>query len=197
MVPTPSIEPQWLPEQERAALLQVARASIVHGLHTDQPMQARLGDYPAVLRAVRASFVTLHADHQLRGCIGHLEAVQPLVEDVAENAFSAAFRDPRFPPLRPAELGSLRIHIAVLTPPELLPCASEAELLTRLRPGRDGLVLEAGARRGTFLPSVWDTLPRPRDFLHQLKLKAGLPTARWPAEIRVYRYETESFGEAS
>lgn len=195
MAPTPSAEPSGLPEPERATLLRVARESIIRGLQAGEPLRVRVADHPAALRAVRASFVTLHGGDDLRGCIGHLEAVQPLVEDVAENAYAAAFRDPRFPPLRPEELGSLRIHVSVLTPPEPLPCASEAELLTRLRPGRDGLILEAGHRRGTFLPSVWASLPGPREFLHHLKLKAGLPGNGWPAQIRVYRYETESFGE--
>lgn len=195
MGPMPSAEPERLAEEERAVLLQVARASVAHGLRTGAPLAVRAGDYAPGLRLVRASFVTLHARGDLRGCIGHLEAVQPLVEDVAENAFSAAFRDPRFPPLRPAELGGLRIHISVLTPPEPLPCASEADLLAQLRSGQDGLILEAGARRGTFLPSVWESLPRAREFLHHLKLKAGLPTDHWPAGLKVYRYETESFGE--
>ncbi len=195
MAPMPSAEPRRLPERERATLLRVARDSIARGLQAGEPLRVRVTDYPAALQALRASFVTLHTGQELRGCIGHLEAVQPLVEDVAENAFSAAFRDPRFPALGPAELGSLRIHISVLTEPEPLPCASEAELLTRLRPGRDGLILEAGARRGTFLPSVWESLPRPQEFLRHLKLKAGLPPDRWPAQMRVYRYETESFGE--
>lgn len=196
MVPTPSTKSAPLLAPERATLLQVARASIAHGMHTGKALGVRVGDYSPALWSVRASFVTLHTRNQLRGCIGHLESVQPLVVDVAENAFSAAFRDPRFPPLRPAEFQSLQIHISVLTPLEPLACASEVELLMRLQPGKDGLVLESGGQRGTFLPSVWESIPETHEFLQHLKLKAGLTATQWPADLRVYRYQTDFFEEA-
>jgi AmmeMemoRadiSam system protein A len=150
-------------------------------------------DFDAPLRAVRASFVTLNHSGMLRGCIGHLEATLPLVEDVAENAFSAAFRDPRFPALTDAEYAGLELHISVLTPAEPLACDSERDLLRQMRPYRDGLILSEGLRRGTFLPSVWEQLPDPRDFLLHLKRKAGLPDEYWSPSLQVYRYETESF----
>jgi len=121
--------------------------------------------------------------------------IQSLVEDVAENAWSAAFRDPRFPPLTAAELPGLGIHISVLTPPQPMHFTSEADLLRQIRPGVDGLILQDGWARGTFLPSVWESLPRVADFWTQLKHKAGLPAHHWSADLRVFRYETESFSE--
>jgi len=117
------------------------------------------------------------------------------VLDVAENAFAAAFRDPRFPPLTEPELADLSIEISVLSPSEPLTFGSEEELLQMIEPGRDGLILEAGNARGTFLPTVWESLPQPRDFLRHLKQKAGLHPDHWSDGIRISRYRTESFSE--
>jgi AmmeMemoRadiSam system protein A len=179
---------------ERAALLDVARRSIAHGLAHGHPLAVDPDAWSPALRAHQAAFVTLNRAGQLRGCIGHLEATQPLVLDVADNAFAAAFRDPRFLPLAPDELDGLEIHVSVLSPPVALEVSSEEELLRRLRPGIDGLILDDGLHRGTFLPSVWESLPKPAQFVGQLKLKAGLPIAYWSDRIRVSRYTTESFG---
>ena len=177
----------------RQTLLQIARESIAQGLAEGSPLSVVAGNYPAELQAVRACFVTLNERGALRGCIGHLEASLPLVEDVAENAYSAAFRDPRFPPLAPHELAELEIHISVLTPSQPISFTSEADLIGQLRPYVDGLILIDGLHRGTFLPSVWEQLPVPAQFLRHLKLKAGLDTDYWSDHIQVYRYETESF----
>ncbi len=182
-----------LTPQDRETLLDIARRSIRHGLDQGTPLPLRADDFDAPLRAMRASFVTLNLNGELRGCIGHLEATQPLVEDVSDNAFSAAFRDPRFHPLSEQEFAGLELHISVLTPAEPLPCESESELLQKMRPQRDGLILAEGVHRGTFLPSVWEQLPEPKDFLRHLKRKAGLPDGYWSPDLRVYRYETESF----
>ncbi|MBK8639162.1 MAG: AmmeMemoRadiSam system protein A [Chromatiaceae bacterium] len=179
----------------RQALLAVARCSIALGLEEGRPLRVNLEDYAAELRAQRAAFVTLQEFGQLRGCIGHLEARQPLVKDVAENAFAAAFRDPRFPPVTARELERLHIEISVLTPPTPLSFGSEQELFALIEPGRDGLILEEGLARGTFLPSVWESLPKPVDFLRHLKRKAGLPENYWSDRLRVSRYRTESFGD--
>jgi AmmeMemoRadiSam system protein A len=165
------------------------------GLGEGRPLRVNLEDYAAELRAQRAAFVTLQEFGQLRGCIGHLEARQPLVKDVAENAFAAAFRDPRFPPVTARELERLHIEISVLTPATPLIFGSEQELVALIEPGRDGLILEEGLARGTFLPSVWESLPNPVDFLRQLKRKAGLPENYWSDRLRISRYRTESFGE--
>jgi uncharacterized protein len=187
--------PGTLGSAERRALLDLSLSSIRYGLTHHRPQPVDPLDYPGALREPRAAFVTLNRNGQLRGCIGHLEACQTLVQDVAENAFSAAFRDPRFPPLGAHELDGLEIHISVLSPPEPLPVASEADLLTRMRPGIDGLILEDDGHRGTFLPAVWESLPKPEQFLAHLKLKAGLPPGYWSDRIRISRYTAESFGD--
>ncbi len=180
-------------EEERELLRKVARASIEHGLRTGRPLAVDTARHPRPLREPGASFVTLNEHGQLRGCIGSLEPVRPLVEDVAHNAWAAAFSDPRFPPLRASELPDLDLHISVLSPATPMQFDSEQDLIRQLRPGVDGLVLEEGYHRGTFLPAVWESLPDPRDFLQHLKLKAGLPADYWSDTIRVSRYTTESF----
>jgi AmmeMemoRadiSam system protein A len=177
----------------RKRLLETAIASIQHGLEHDSPLTPDLDEQPDELQQERASFVTLNRKGQLRGCIGHLQAVQPLITDVAENAFAAAFRDPRFPSLTQSELQGLEIHLSILSPTTPLEFTSEDELITLLRPGVDGLILEDQGRRGTFLPSVWESLPEPASFLRHLKTKAGLPTDHWSPTLRVDRYTTESF----
>ncbi len=130
----------------------------------------------------------------MRGCIGTLEAFRPLAEDIAHNAYAAAFQDPRFPPVDASEVDGLDIHLSLLTPAEPMSFQSEQDLLVQLRPGVDGLILAEGGRRGTFLPSVWEQLPEPAQFLEHLKLKAGLPKTYWSDSIRVFRYETEGVG---
>lgn len=176
-------------------LLGVARRSIAHGLAHGAPLPVDAHAYPPPLRTPRATFVTLEIGGALRGCIGSLTATRPLVEDVAHNAFMAAFRDPRFEPVSGDEERTLEVHVAVLQPPEELAVDSEEALAAALRPGVDGLILEAGRRRATFLPSVWASLPDPAAFIRQLKRKAGLDEATWPDGVRVQRYTTESFGD--
>ena len=197
MAPTCSTDtgPATLTGAERITLLETARASIRCGLAQGHPLAVTPAEFGAALKAMRASFVTLNRTGQLRGCIGHLEAYQPLIVDVAENAFAAAFRDPRFPPLTAAEYADLEVHVSVLSLPEPLTYATEAQLLAQLRPGSDGLILQEGRHRGTFLPSVWESLPEPGEFLTQLKMKAGLAPNHWSDTLRVSRYTTESFGD--
>jgi len=180
-----------LNKDHQQRLLDLARSSIKHGLQTGYPLKINLADFPVELTEHRASFVTLHKNHQLRGCIGMLETTRPLAEDIAENAFLAAFRDPRFPPLADDELDNLEIHLSILTPAEPVLFTSEKDLITRLQPGIDGLIFEDGHRRGTFLPSVWEQLPEPEQFLRHLKQKAGLPPDHWSENIRIFRYRTE------
>lgn len=169
-------------------LLTVAAASIDYGLDRGDALPVAKGEFPPELRADRASFVTLKVDGDLRGCIGSARAWRPLVEDVAENAFRAAFRDPRFAPLSADERDRLGISISVLTPPVEIPCRSEQALLGMIRPGVDGLILEDGKQRGLFLPAVWETLPEPKDFVRHLKAKAGLAPDHWSASTRAYRF---------
>jgi AmmeMemoRadiSam system protein A len=175
----------------RQRLLQLAGESIKQGL-CGEALAVRADDYPEPLRVARATFVTLHVEETLRGCIGTLEARRPLVEDVASNAYGAAFRDTRFPALTWPEYECLDIHISILSPPEPMTFSSEEDLLAQLRPQVDGLIIVEGFYRGTFLPSVWESVPTAREFLRHLKLKAGLPPDYWSDRIRVQRYTTES-----
>ena len=186
--------PMSLTKEHQQLLLVVARTSIQHGLQTGCPLKIILEDYPSVLVEYRATFVTLELHQQLRGCIGRLEATRPLVVDVAENAFLAAFQDPRFPPLAIDELTKLEIHISLLTEHVPIIFSSEQDLISQLQPNIDGLILVEGHQRGTFLPSVWEQLPEPKQFLRHLKQKAGLAPDYWSDTIKVYRYQTESIG---
>lgn len=178
---------------QKAELLALAKASIRHGLETGQPLAIDLQHYPAELIVKQASFVTLEHQGQLRGCIGMLEASRPLIQDIAENAFAAAFRDPRFPPLTEAEFADLDLHISILSPAEAIVFTSEQDLIEQLKPGIDGLILQEGYRRGTFLPSVWEQLPDALQFLRHLKQKAGLPSNYWSDTLKVSRYRTDMF----
>jgi len=166
----------------------VARASIETGMLRGVPLEPDLASATAGMLAEGASFVTLHRAGVLRGCVGTLEALRPLVVDVAHNAFRSAFWDPRFHPLSRSELTEIDVHISVLSAPEAVECASEADLLERLRPGIDGLILHAGHARATFLPAVWEQAPEPREFLRNLKVKAGLPADYWSTALRFERY---------
>jgi AmmeMemoRadiSam system protein A len=179
---------------ERRALLEVAQASIEHGLRLGRALPVDPACYPEALREPRATFVTLHLEGRLRGCVGSLEAQRPLVADVAESAWSAAFRDPRFDPLDRAELRGLAISISVLGPLEPLAVASEQELVARLRPGVDGLLLRQGRLRGTLLPAVWRHVADAREFVREVKRKAGLPEDHWSEELEALRYTVESIG---
>ena len=180
---------------EREILLRIAYQSIRSGLETRHPAAISVDAIPARLSARRASFVTLHAEEKLRGCIGSLEPRTSLAEDVSYNAYAAAFRDTRFQPLQAGELDTLSLEISVLSSTgDRLDFDSESSLLAAVRPGIDGLILQEHDFRSTFLPSVWESLPDPAQFLGHLKLKAGLATDYWSASIRVWRYTTESFG---
>ncbi len=177
---------------QQQALLDVACRAIDAGLRAGRPTSVSAEDFEPALRQPRATFVTLERGQMLRGCIGTLIATRPLVVDVAHAAYAAAFHDPRFPPLGPTETHDLEMHISILSPPQLLIFADEADLLRQIQPGIDGLILEDGPRRGTFLPSVWESLPRSAEFWQHLKLKAGLPVDYWSPTLRVSRYTCAS-----
>ncbi|MDQ1363399.1 MAG: uncharacterized protein QG652_1260 [Pseudomonadota bacterium] len=181
-----------LDNNEKNTLLKIAHESIGFGLKHHKPMPVNAHEYSLNLQQHRATFVTLHLHEKLRGCIGTLEAHQPLIRDVAEHAFAAAFHDNRFVPVTADELPQLEIHISILTPATPMQFASEEDLLRQLQPGVDGLILQAGRHRGTFLPSVWEQLPQPEDFLRHLKMKAGLAGNYWSDEVKVSRYATLS-----
>ncbi len=171
-------------------LCAIARASIAEGLRTGKPAEPPCADDPA-LAEPRASFVTLHLNGALRGCIGSLWPGRPLAEDVHMNAFAAAFRDPRFRPLTAAEFAHVTMDISVLTRPTPLAFASEQALLESLVVGRDGLLIRAGERQATFLPSVWEQLPEPSEFLAALKRKGGF--APDFVDYEALRYQCEHY----
>jgi hypothetical protein len=177
-------------------LLRIARGSIAKALGLGPAFDPALhGDAERWLRDPCATFVTLRLRGDLRGCVGSIEARRPLVEDVRQNALAAAFQDPRFPPLELREWPGITVEVSLLSPPEPLPCASEAEALRLLRPGIDGVVFEYDGHRSTFLPQVWEQLPDPRDFLDHLRRKAGLPDGFWAPGVRLSRYGVQKWDE--
>lgn len=177
-------------EDAGKTLLGIARAAIEARLFGT----ARTED-AQWLRQAGATFITLTRDGDLRGCIGSLQASRPLGDDVAENAVAAAFRDPRFTPMSAEEWPSVRVEVSLLSAPKPMRFADEADLLAQIRPGEDGLIVECDARRATFLPQVWETIPDKRQFLAHLVHKAGLPKDTRLARCKVWRYKVAKFHE--
>ena len=182
---------------DREFLLALARRTLCSVTQGEGLPTVPLETVPASCQATRGCFVTLTASGQLRGCIGNLAADEPLYQAVMDNARSAALRDGRFASVTAAEVDTLRIEISVLTEPRPLPFSSPDDLLTRLQPQRDGVVLNLGARRATFLPQVWEDLPNPQEFLEHLARKAGGAAGDWRGkEVSVSVYRVEAFEEA-
>ena len=184
-----------LSDDDRDRLLHAARAALAFGAEYGRPMAAALdAGLPPSLKAMRASFITLRIGDELRGCCGTVTAREPLLLDVAANAYKAGFDDPRFGPMRAAELGRVDVSISVLSTPRPIRFAEEADLLRQIRPDRDGLVVEDGDRRGVFLPSVWERFPVAAQFVDQLKRKAEIAPDHLSEGLRVSRFTAESFG---
>jgi AmmeMemoRadiSam system protein B/AmmeMemoRadiSam system protein A len=182
--------------RDRAFLLRLARQTIERVTRGDGLPGITPTEVPPACREQRACFVTLHLGGRLRGCIGNLNASQPLHRDVMRNARDAALRDARFPPVAPEEVSQLRLEISVLTEPQALAFESPADLLQKLCPLRDGVVLQLGGRRATFLPQVWEQLPDPAEFLSHLARKAGAGPGDWQSrEARILTYSVEHFAE--
>jgi AmmeMemoRadiSam system protein B/AmmeMemoRadiSam system protein A len=178
-------------EDAGRALLDIAKASIANGLGLSS-VPAKRNHLPWLLQP-GASFVTLTRNGALRGCIGSLAATRPLGEDVAANARAAAFQDPRFPKLKREEWPQCRVEVSLLSAPKPIPFGDEAELLSQISAGEDGLILEAEGKRGTYLPQVWEVLTDKRQFLEELKKKAGLPADTRLARCKVWRYRVRKF----
>jgi AmmeMemoRadiSam system protein A len=182
--------------ESRQRLLRIAREAIQANLKNISESGLDLSSLPAELQTEGACFVTLTRDGELRGCIGSLEARQPLAMDVQEHAVDAAFRDFRFPPLTESELAGLRIEISVLSAPEPLPYQNAEELPGLLRPGVDGVILARGMRRATFLPQVWEKVDEPSTFLDMLCEKMGFDYDLWRRQkLDVFTYHVDSFEE--
>ncbi|HEY0783220.1 MAG TPA: AmmeMemoRadiSam system protein A [Thermoanaerobaculia bacterium] len=184
--------PEPPPDDRGPVLLRLARASVAEALGL---ATAPAPPDPPWLAAPGATVVTLRRAGRLRGCGGSVRARRPLGDDVRANARAAAFHDPRFPPLTAAEWEGLAFEVSLLSTPVPLRAASEEEVLAALRPGEDGVILEEGTARATFLPQVWESLVTPEAFLAELKRKAGLPAGYWSADVRVWRYAVERWEE--
>jgi len=178
-------------KEHGTTLILLAAASIDHGLAHGETLPVTPSDHSTDLQDDGACFVTLKRDGKLRGCIGSPEAHRPLVEDVADNAYRAAFGDPRFPDLTAMEREGLKMSISVLSPKSPLSFADEEDLLSQLRPGVDGLVIGDGGRRALFLPSVWEQLAEPAEFLARLKVKAGMKADYWSGGFKAWRFVAE------
>lgn len=182
--------------EEKQQLLTLARDSINHYLKTGKTLNVEKGNLPLAFMENRACFVTLTIDKQLRGCIGHLLPIQPLYLDVIENAVSAAFKDPRFEPLSHEEFDSIKIEISVLSVPQKLEYKGADDLIKKLNPGKDGVIIQKGFYSSTFLPQVWEQIKNPEDFLSHLCAKAGLNPYEWKkGDLRVETYTVECFEE--
>jgi uncharacterized protein len=183
-----------LENADRTELLEIARRSIVSGFSRQSPSPPPERSWAPELLEPRATFTTLRLEGELRGCCGTVQPQRPLAHDVWHNAWVSANADPRFWPVTPAEMDSLEISISVLTPLEPITARSEAELIESIEPGVDGVLLRCGAARAVFLPAVWSWLPDPREFVAQLKSKAGWLPAFWSPDMAAFRFRTETFG---
>lgn len=172
-------------------LTSIARAAISSALGMPQSAD----EDAAWLMEPGACFVTLTQQGRLRGCMGSLEAHRPLLIDVKSNAVAAALHDTRFMPLKSAELADTDIEISQLSPMTAMKFRNEADMLSQLHPGIDGVVFEFNGYRSTFLPQVWEQLPSPRQFIGQLKRKAGFPEDFWDREVKISRYSVSKYPE--
>lgn len=181
---------------EKDVLLGIARGAVVATVERRRADSLDLAAYPERLRGLGASFVTLLHAGALRGCLGSLRPEHPLAEDVRQHAIAVCTSDYRFPPVQPEEVPALSLGVSVLSPTHLLEYSSPDDLLGRLRPGMDGVLLRAGALRATFLPKVWERVAKPDEFLGMLCLKAGLPEDAWRGErLEISTYTVEEFLE--
>jgi AmmeMemoRadiSam system protein A len=176
-------------------LLQIARTAISRALRVFNVPATEVDENMAWLFRPGATFVTLTQWGELRGCIGSLQACDPLIEDVSNNAVSAALYDPRFSPLAADELDTVSLEVSLLSELQPLGFTSEADALAQLRPDIDGIVFEYGPYRSTFLPQVWESLPQPQQFLARLKSKARLSEDFWAEEVKLSRYTVSKWCE--
>jgi AmmeMemoRadiSam system protein A len=189
----------YLTEKQGRILINLARSTIGARIGIDSPADNNIAENdladPA-FREKRGTFVTLKIGRQLRGCMGCLTPSETILEGIHRNAVNAAFNDPRFPQLTGPELEKAEIEISILTVPQPLEYADGADLLNRLRPETDGVIISKGVCRATFLPQVWDQLPAPEDFLSHLCIKAGLAPDEWKrGELDISTYQVQYFHE--
>lgn len=185
-----------LTEEEGKYLLNVARKIIDQALSGKEGPEKGGTDLPALFDEQRGTFVTLTIGKNLRGCIGHIIPQEALIEGIRINAINAAFKDPRFRPLGKNEWKRVKIEISILTEPKPLSYSDADDLLKKLRPGIDGVIVKKGYHQSTFLPQVWEQLPQKEEFLNHLCLKAGLDGDEWKkGRIEVSTYQVQAFEE--
>jgi len=191
-----ALDPSYYATSERTLMLELARKALASSVSALPPPDVSEADLPLKLTEKRACFVTLRKQQSLRGCIGNILAQDPLYLAIVTNARNAATRDPRFPPVGPEELALVQIEISVLSEPRPVSFTSPDDLLGKLQPHHDGVVLRIGSHMATFLPQVWDQLPRKEEFLKHLALKAGCEASAWQGpDTNVSTYDVESFEE--
>ena len=183
-----------LDAKEKKFCLGLAKRSVEYSLQNNCLLkldEKEIKKIPKKLLEEKACFVTLMIGKDLRGCIGHLTAFQPLYKDIIESAYAAAFSDSRFNSLRKEEFSTLKFEVSVLTDPLGFDFSGAEDLLKKISPGKDGLIISKGFNQATFLPSVWEDLPKKEDFLRHLCLKAGLNADEWKKPgLRVKKYHT-------
>ena len=198
----PALPPKAVPAEtytavERRFLLELARQTVREVVATGKLPAVATDTLASKFTTKKGCFVTLTERGALRGCIGHIVAQEPLVQAVVDNARNAALRDPRFPPVAAEEVARLEIEISVLTEPLPLFFSSPADLLRKLQPGKDGVVLQIGGRGATYLPQVWEQIPDKVEFLNSLAEKAGCDASAWRGSgVTVSIYHVESFKES-
>ena len=187
----------FLSEIDKKKLLKIAREAITRVVRNEQLKRIKTQEHSQLLREPGASFVTLTIREELRGCIGTLEANQPLILDVQEHAVAAAMEDYRFPVVREEELQMINIEISRLTPVHLMEYSTPEDLVSKIRVNVDGILIKANGRRATFLPQVWEKVPVAEQFLSQLCMKMGAPPDLWRGKhVQIYTYQVEKFKEA-
>jgi AmmeMemoRadiSam system protein A len=184
--------------EEQKVLLRMAREAMERGVKGEELPLLDQSSLPASLREEGSSFITLTVRGQLRGCIGSLEPYQSLAEDVREHAVAAALKDPRFPAVKEDELNGIQIEVSRLTRPIPLEYKDASDLVSKLRPCVDGVILRDGVhRRATFLPQVWEKIPDPAEFLNNLCYKMGVQHDLWRSKhFDVLTYQVEEFQES-
>lgn len=185
-----------LTAEEKQTLLRLAREALENGVRGESLPAPDPTQLTPLLRAEGAAFVTLTIRGQLRGCIGALQPYQPLADDVREHAIAAGLQDYRFPPVRLDELPRIHIEVSRLTLPQPLAYTDADDLLAKLQPGLDGVILRDGSRRATFLPQVWEQIPDKAEFLGHLCAKMGAASNLWRNKhLDVQIYQVEEFHE--
>ena len=182
-------EDDWIMlNREGSRIIRIAAQSVAYSIRNGIPPKVDTSSFPPELQKNRATFVTLNKSGRLRGCIGTVQAYQPLIADIVENAFKAAMKDPRFSPIEIEEASELEISISLLSPFEKMSFSDEEDFMHQLRPKLDGLIISDQEKRSLFLPQVWDSIPEKLEFIRQLKQKAGLPSNYWSDTFQAWRF---------